>query len=133
MSNPDKAPGSAVGLRRLVDALGYSYAGLRHAVLHETSIRQELVALAILVPISALLPVSDLEHLILVLSMMLIVLVEFVNSAIETTVDRISLERHPLSRQAKDLASAAVGIAALMSGLCWLVIAGPVVVHWIGR
>ena len=61
--------------------------------------------------------------------MMLVVLVEFVNSAIESVVDRISLERHPLSGQAKDLGSVAVGIAVLMSGLCWLVIAGPVVVH----
>ena len=61
--------------------------------------------------------------------MMLVVLVEFVNSAIESTVDRISLERHPLAGQAKDLGSAAVFIAVLMWGLSWRVIVGPVVVH----
>ena len=121
------------GLRRLVDACGYSYGGLRQAIAHDPAIRQGLVALAVLVPVSVLLPVSDLEHLILVLSMMLVVLVEFVNSAIEATVDRISLERHPLAGQAKDFGSVAVGIAVLMSGLCWIVIAGPVVLRWAAR
>ncbi len=119
------------GFRRLVNALGYSYAGFRHAVAHEAAIRQEFIALAILVPVSAFLPVGNVEHLILVLSMMAVVLVEFLNSSIEAAVDRISLERHPLAGQAKDLGSAAVGIAVLMSGLCWLVIAGPVALHWL--
>lgn len=123
----------AVGLRRLVNALGYSYAGLRHAMQHETAIRQELIALVILVPISTQLPVSNLEHLILVFSMLLVLLVEFVNSAIEAAIDRISLERHPLSGQAKDMGSAAVAIALLMSALCWLVVAGPIVADWFGQ
>jgi len=119
------------GLRRLFKALRYSCAGLRHAVLNDAAIREGLVALVILVPVSILLPVSDMEHLVLVLSMMLVVLVEFLNSAIEATVDRISPERHPLSGLAKDLASAAVLIAVLMTGLCWVVIAGPVVLRWL--
>lgn len=118
----DKSKG---GLGRLVTALGYSMDGIRHAIRHEAAIRQELIALAVLVPISAMLTVSKVEHLILVLSMMLVVLVEFFNSAIEVTVDRISIEIHPLAKQAKDMGSVAVGIAVLMSGLCWLVIAGP--------
>jgi diacylglycerol kinase (ATP) len=117
------------GLARLVNACRYSYDGLRHAVKHEAAIRQELVALAVLVPISALLPVSRIEHLILVLSMMLVVLVELLNSAIEAAVDRTSLELHPLAKQAKDMGSAAVGIAVLMSGLCWTVIAGPLLLR----
>jgi diacylglycerol kinase (ATP) len=119
------------GLRRLFNAVRYSYAGARHAVRNEAAIRQELIALAVLVPASALLPVGDIEHLLLILSMMLVVLVEFLNSSIEAAVDRISLDRHPLAGQAKDMGSAAVGIAVLMSGLCWLVIAGPVLVHWL--
>ena|SRR5437773_668475 len=118
-------------VRRLFNALGYSYAGVRHAVLNDVTIRDALIALAILVPVSILLPVSDIEHLVLVLSMMLVVLVEFVNSAIETTVDRISLERHSLAGRAKDLGSAAVLIAVLMSGLCWVVIAGPIAIQWL--
>ena len=119
------------GLRRVVKALGYSYQGVRHAVANEAAIRQELVALAVLIPASEFLPVTQLEHLVLVLSMMLVVLVEFLNSSIEAAVDRISLERHPLAGQAKDMGSAAVGIAVLMSGLCWVVIAGPVLLRWI--
>ncbi len=67
----------------------------------------------------------------MVLSMMLVVLVEFVNSAIESTVDRISMEVHSLAGQARDKASAAVAIAVLMFGLSWVVILAPVVVRWI--
>jgi len=120
----------ARGFDRLRSAIRYSLAGFRHAIVNEPAIREELIALVILVPVSALLPVSDIEHLILVLSMMLVVLVEFVNAAVESTVDRISTERHSLSGQAKDMASAAVFIAVMMSGLCWVVIAGPVVIRW---
>jgi diacylglycerol kinase (ATP) len=129
MKTPDDLKISG-GARRFANALGYAYAGFRHAAVHEPAIRRELAALAVLVPISALLPVSDVEHLMLVLPMMLVVLVELVNSAIETVVNRISIEHNTLSGQAKDLASAAVGVAVLMWGLCWLVIVGPVVLRW---
>lgn len=98
---------------------------------HEAAIRQEIIMLVILVPFSAWLPVTDVEHLILVLSMMLVILVEFINSAIEATVDRISAERHPLAGQAKDKASTAVAIAVLMFGLSWTVIVTPVLVRWV--
>ncbi len=118
------------GIRSVVLAAGHGFRGMRHAALHDAAIRQALAGLAALVPVSVLLPLSDLEHLVLVLSMMQVVLMEFVNSAIESTVDRISLETHPLSGRAKDLASAAVGISVLMCGLCWLVIAGPVLMRW---
>jgi diacylglycerol kinase (ATP) len=70
-----------------------------------------------------------MERLILVLSMMLVLLVEFVNTAIEATVDRISTERHPLAGRAKDLGSAAVLIALMMSALTWIVIVGPLMVR----
>jgi len=119
------------GFRRLVKSFGYSYSGLRYSITHDPAIRQVLGTVAVLVPLSVLLPVGTLEHLILVLSMMLVVLVEFMNSAIEATVDRISVEHHPLSGHAKDLGSVAVGIAVLMSGLCWVVIAGPIAARWL--
>lgn len=95
--------------------------------------REELIALAVLVPISAMLPVSTIEHLLLVLSLMLLVAVELLNSAVERTVDRISTEQHPLAGQAKDMASAAVLVVVLMAGLTWTVIAGPVVLVWLAR
>jgi len=63
--------------------------------------------------------------------MMLVVVVEFLNSAIEAVVDRVSTEIHPLAGQAKDMGSAAVGLAVLMSGLCWVVIAGPPLLRWL--
>lgn len=121
----------ASGLRRIARSIQLSYAGFRYAIAHEVAIREGLIALAVLVPTSVLLPVTDVEHLILVLSMMLVILVEFINSAIEATVDRISLEQHPLAGRAKDLANTAVVIAVLMMGLCWVVIAGPVVTRWL--
>lgn len=131
MNSPANNLKSKGGLGRLVRALGFSYQGFVHAVRKEAAIRQELFALSLLVPLSVWLPVSNLEHLILVLSLMLVLLVEFLNSAIEATVDRISGELHPLSGQAKDMGSVAVAIAVLMSGLCWVVIAGPLLVAWL--
>ena len=115
------------GARRIVRSIQLSYATFRYAIAHEVAIREAVIGLLILVPISTLLPVTDVEHLILVLSMMLVVLLEFINSAVEATVDRISMEDHPLAGRAKDFANVAVVIAVLMMGLCWLVIAGPVV------
>ena len=119
------------GARRIVRSIRLSYAGFRYAIAQEVAIREAVIGLLILVPLSTLLPVTDLEHLILVLSMMLVVLVEFVNSAVEAAVDRISLDDHPLAGRAKDFANVAVVIAVLMMGLCWLVIAGPVVGRWL--
>jgi diacylglycerol kinase (ATP) len=124
----NKAPG---GPRRLINAFRYTCAGFRHAIRNEVAIREELIVLAILAPASALFPVTRVEHLILVLALLLVVLVEFINSAIEATIDRISRERHPLAGQAKDLGSAAVFIALVMCTLSWLVIAGPVLASWI--
>lgn len=129
MTEPQQGIGKSSGLTRVINALGNSSRGFTTAIRNDAAIREALIGLAIFVPVSAVLPVSDLEHLVLVLSMMLVVLMEFVNSAIETVVDRISLERHPLSGHAKDLASVAVGIAFMMAGLCWVVIAGPVLVR----
>jgi diacylglycerol kinase (ATP) len=120
------------GLRRLINASNYSAAGFRHALKREAAIRQELACCAVLVPVAVLLPVPAIERLLVILSMLLVVLTEFLNSAIEAVVDRISLERHPLSGQAKDFGSAAVAVALVMSALCWIVIAGPVALHWLG-
>ena len=125
-------PSTVRGVRRIMRSVRLSYAGLRYAVKHDVAIREELIALAVLVPLSTLLPVTDVEHLLLVLSMMLVILVEFINSAIESTIDRISPEQHPVSGRAKDLANIAVVIAVLMMGLCWVVIAGPVFLQWVG-
>jgi diacylglycerol kinase (ATP) len=130
-SAQSSGPTRSSGLRRISRAIGFSLAGLRHAAKHETAVREELIALVVLVPISAALPVSTIEHLLLVLPLMLLVAVELLNSAVERTVDRVSEEQHPLAGQAKDMASAAVFVVVLMAGLSWTVIAGPLVLAWL--
>ena len=118
-------------LARLAPAWRQSIAGLRHAARGEAAFRQELVGALVLVPVALLLPVTTLERLILVLSILNVLAIELLNSAIEATVDRISIERHPLAGQAKDMGSAAVLVALAMSALCWIVISGPLVVAWL--
>lgn len=131
MTDPSTTAKGRRGVGHFRAAFGYSLAGFRHALRHEASVRQELAVFALLVPVAILLPVDGLSRLVLVLSMGLVLVVELLNSAIEATVDRISLERHPLAGRAKDLGSAAVFTAIGMSALCWGVIAGPVLVQWL--
>ena len=121
----------SIGPARLAGALRYWIAGFRHASRHEAAFQQEVLVTLLLVPAALLLPVPTLDRLVLVLSMLLVLVVELLNSAIEATVDRISAERHPLAAQAKDMGSAAVLLALVMSALCWIVIAGPVVAAWL--
>ena len=118
-------------MRRLINAARCQADGIRHGLLHDPAIRQVSVGCIALAVAAVFLPVSRTERLILVLSLMLIVLVEYINSALEAVVDRVSLDAHPLSKNAKDFGSVAVAIAVLMSGLCWVVIAGPVFFQWL--
>lgn len=127
--SPD--PPRASGLRRLWLALHFSMAGLRHAATHEAAVRDELIAIAVLVPAAIALPVPAIERLLLVLLVLLLVVVELLNSAVERTVDRISAERHPLAGQAKDMGSAAVFVVMLMNAIAWAVIAGPLALAWV--
>ena len=123
----------SIGPARLAGALRYSIAGFRHAARREAAFQQELLVALLLLPAVLLLPVSALERLVLVLSMLFVLAVELLNSAIEAAVDRISAERHPLAGQAKDMGSAAVFVALAMSLLCWVVIAGPVIAAWLAQ
>ena len=120
----------SIGPARLAGALRYSIAGFRHATRHEAAFQQEVLLFLLLLPAAVLLPVPTLDRLVIVLSMLLVIVVELLNSAIEATVDRISSERHPLAGQAKDMGSAAVFLSVVMSVVCWVVIAGPVIVAW---
>ena len=115
------------GLRRLLNAFGYSLQGFRAAWQNEAAFREEAMLTIVLTPVALLLPVTGLEKLLLILSLLLPVLVELLNSAVEAVVDRIGPEIHPLSGRAKDLGSAAVLIACLILGLTWLFIAVPAV------
>ncbi len=116
---------SKSGLKRITSALGYSIDGLRAAWRHEHAFRQELMVVAPGVLIALLLPVSRLEKLALVAVLLLVLIVELLNSAVEAVVDRVSFERHPLSKNAKDLGSAAVLLACLLAAATWLVVLAP--------
>jgi diacylglycerol kinase (ATP) len=131
MTTPINTLWKSSGLRRLINAARYQADGVRHGLLHDSAIRQVSLGCIALSIAAVLLPVSRVERLILILSLMLVVLVEYINSAIEAAVDRISLDTHPLSKNAKDFGSVAVAIAVLMSGLCWAVIAGPLLLQWL--
>jgi len=119
MENPAKG---RTGLRRLLDATRYSIAGLAEAARHEAAFRQELLLAAVLVPLGLLLGRTALERALLVGSVLLVLVVELLNSAVEATVDRISLEKHPLAKRAKDLGSAAVMLSLVMLGTVWLLV-----------
>ena len=106
---------------RLWYAFGYSLQGLRCA-LTQRAFRLELALALVLIPFSWWLNVSKVERLWLIGSVFLVVIVELLNSAIEAAIDRISSERHPLSKQAKDLGSAAVLIAVMHALIAWTIV-----------
>ncbi|PKH04943.1 diacylglycerol kinase [Moritella sp. Urea-trap-13] len=110
------------GLTRMIKATQYSFKGLRAAFKYESAIRQELLLLIIFVPIALLLDVTNVEKILLVASLVLVLIVELVNSAIEAVVDRIGTEHHELSGRAKDIGSAAVFVSLCLSAFIWFII-----------
>lgn len=116
INNPHKG---RTGLDRIAHAFGYSMSGLADAFKGESAFRQEVVLAIVLVPL-ALWLASDWAQLMLMIGSLLIVLiVELLNSAIEATVDRISFEHHLLSKRAKDMGSAAVLLSLGLVSLVW--------------
>lgn len=113
------------GFKHLVHAFGWSMAGLSAAVRHETAFRQELAASALLIPLALWLGESGVERACLSASVMMVLIAELVNSAIEAAVDRVGLDEHPLSKRAKDLGSAAVFVAITTVVLVWTAILYP--------
>lgn len=120
------------GPGRLLKALVYSRRGLAAAIRHEAAFRQELVATAILVPLALWLPFSAVERVLLLGSVLLVLIVELLNSAVEAVVDRISTDLHPLAGRAKDLGSAAVLLTLTLMIVTWVAVAGPVLMERIG-
>ena len=96
--------------------------GLAAAWRHEVPFRLEVVAFAVFFPLALYLGKTPLERALLVGSLLLVLIVELVNSALETTLDRVSLEDHPLAKRAKDIASAAVGLSLVNAAVLWLLI-----------
>lgn len=106
-------------MQRWVDATRWSVQGLATAWRNEIAFRQEVAALLILSPVALWLGTTPVRRLLLIGCLMLILIVELLNSAIEAVVDRIGPEHHPLSGQAKNLGSAAVLMALLTAALVW--------------
>jgi diacylglycerol kinase (ATP) len=119
------------GLTRAWHAMKNSLAGFRVAIREESAFRQELTLAAILIPCGVLVPVDAVSRVLLLGSVLLVLIVELLNSSVEAAIDRISLERHELSRRAKDLGSAAVMVALGMCLMTWGLIVGPLAVHWV--
>ncbi|KAF0191677.1 MAG: diacylglycerol kinase [Gammaproteobacteria bacterium] len=107
------------GLKRLVNATVYSWQGLVSAFRHEEAFRLELVLFAILAPLAYWLGDGGIARALLIGSLLLVLIVEVINSAIEAIVDRIGSERHELSGRAKDMGSAAVFIALVNAAAIW--------------
>ena len=113
------------GLRRVWNAFHYSRAGLHAAYVGEDAFRQEVLLAALLIPLAFFLSPSGLGRALLIASVLLVLIVELLNSAIEATVDRISLDQHPLAKRAKDIGSAAVLLALLNVLVVWACVLLP--------
>lgn len=113
---------SKSGMRRIFSAFTYSLDGFRSAWRNEHAFRQELILFVVGMVVALLLHISAFEKLMLIGVLVLVLIVELINSAIEAVVDRISLERHPLSKNAKDFGSAAVLLAFLLAAAAWAVV-----------
>lgn len=110
------------GLKRILNATGYSISGFKAAYKNEAAFRQIVLINIILIPVSFFLDVSRSEHILLIIVCLFAMIVELFNSAIEAVVDRVSLEKHQLSKNAKDMGSAAQFVALSIIAITWLII-----------
>lgn len=114
-------PGNT-GLTRVIKAAGYSAKGLKAAFKHEAAIRQELAMLVLAIALVCVFDLSVVERILMLGVVVLVFIVELINSAIEAVVDRIGVEHHELSGRAKDIGSAAVMVALFFAGFTWMYI-----------
>ncbi len=120
-------PANNHGLKRIFRATGFSMKGLNSAWKHEAAFRHEAVLALLMIPLAVYLDVAKTEKLLLIATVFIVIITELLNSAIEAVVDRVGDEIHPLSGQAKDIASAAVFISLCLCGLTWAVVIWPLV------
>ena len=110
------------GLERLWNALGYSFQGMSSAIRHEEAFRQECLLAAVLIPAAFFMPAGPTGKAMMIASVILVLIVELLNSAVEAAVDRISLENHRLAKRAKDIGSAAVFLSLINVAAVWLLV-----------
>jgi diacylglycerol kinase (ATP) len=122
MTEPVSPFKGKTGLQRVLNAAGYSWAGLSAAFRHEDAFRQEVFLALLLIPLALVLGETGIERALMAGAVLLVLMVELLNSALEAAVDRISLEHHPLIKRAKDMGSAAVMIALANVAVVWALI-----------
>jgi len=110
------------GIKRLANAFTYSVAGTLAAFKHEDAFRQEVILSIVLIPLAIYLGQTPIEQALMISSILLIIIVELLNSSLEATVDRISVKRHKLSKRAKDIGSAAVFFSLVNAAVIWFLI-----------
>ncbi|QGM80740.1 diacylglycerol kinase [Otariodibacter oris] len=115
-------PANKASFQRVINATQYSLKGLKSAYINEAAFRQEIWLSCILIPLGFFLGQTPVEKILLVGSILLILITELLNSAIESVVDRIGSEFHELSGRAKDIASAAVFMSMILAGMTWFMI-----------
>jgi diacylglycerol kinase (ATP) len=119
MKNPYKGK---TGIKRLANAFTYSVAGTFAAFKHEDAFRQEVILSSVLIPLAIYLGQTGIEQALMIASVLLVIIVELLNSSVEATVDRISVKRHKLSKRAKDIGSAAVFFSLINTAVIWFLI-----------
>jgi diacylglycerol kinase (ATP) len=110
------------GLRRLMNAFGYSLDGFKAAFKHEDAFRQEVFLAMVLIPLALYVTPEAIQRILMIGSVLLVLIVELLNSAVEAVVDRVSIERHALAKRAKDIGSAAVFVALVNVVITWTLI-----------
>jgi diacylglycerol kinase (ATP) len=110
------------GLRRIWNALFYSFDGLKAGYRHEDAFRQEVWLALVLIPLGLFLPAPGTGKALMIASVLVVLIVEPLNSAVEATVDRVSLEHHQLAKRAKDIGSAAVLFSLINVVVVWLLV-----------
>lgn len=123
MTEPATSPYKGkTGLQRVMNAAGYSWAGLTAAFKHEDAFRQEVFLALFLIPLALYLGETGIDRALMIGAVLLVLIVELLNSAVEAAVDRISLEHHQLIKRAKDMGSAAVMIALVNVVIVWALV-----------
>ena len=117
------------GVARAWHAAKNSWCGIVYAFKEESAFRQELALLVLLTPVALFLPISPLEKCALIVSIVMVLVVELLNSSVEAAIDRISFDHHDLSKRAKDFGSAAVMLTLLIAALLWITICIPIVIN----
>ncbi|MDF7651643.1 diacylglycerol kinase [Pantoea sp. Acro-805] len=113
---------NVTGFQRIINAAGYSWQGLRAAWQHEAAFRQEAMAAIVAIIVACWLDVDAISRVLMIGSVVLVIIVEILNSAIEAVVDRIGQERHPLAGRAKDMGSAAVLLTIILAIFVWIAV-----------